>query len=197
MVDEALNTAQGISNYGMMAVTAGFFLVFAAISMVTCFKWFVRIINSTMDTQKKAMESLVRETKSQNEKLEDIAEGLKVETQLRIKTISNLIFDLGVENTLRMIERIKTENHIVDKEATEKKIESLVVNAHEDRNSKLDCFTYRGKKLSSYTDTKWIPLLATQVEGEVYSDHGEQLMRTNIETIFAKIKLDFYHNVNL
>lgn len=197
MVDNVINTAHSISDFGMLAVSAGFFLVLSALLMVACFKWFTRIINDTMGTQRKAMESLVSETKSQNEKLDDIAEGLKVETQLRIKTISNLVFDLGVENTLKMITRVKTENHIVDKDATEKKIQSLVTNAHDDRNSKLDCFTYRGKKLSNYTDRKWIPLLATQVETEVYSDHESALMRTNIETIFAKIKLDFYHNVNL
>jgi len=197
MIDNAINTAHSISDFGMLAVSAGFFLVLSALLMVACFKWFIKVINDTMSTQRKAMESLVTETKSQNEKLDDIAEGLKVETQLRIKTISNLVFDLGIENTLKMIVRVKTENHIADQDATKAKIKNLCTNAHEDRNSKLDCFTYRGKKLSCYTDPKWIPLLATQVETEVYSDHENGLMRTNIETIFAKIKLDFYHNVNL
>ena len=73
MIGDALNTAQSISNFGMLAVTAGFFLVLSAILMVTCFKWFMRVINNTMDNQKKAMEELVTETKSQNEKLDDIA----------------------------------------------------------------------------------------------------------------------------
>ena len=73
MIGDALNTAQNISNFGMLAVTAGFFLVLSAILMVTCFKWFMRVINNTMDNQKKAMEELVAETKSQNEKLDDIA----------------------------------------------------------------------------------------------------------------------------
>ena len=45
MIGDALNTAQSISNFGMLAVTAGFFLVLSAILMVTCFKWFMRVIN--------------------------------------------------------------------------------------------------------------------------------------------------------
>ena len=77
MIEDAINTAQSISNFGMLAVTAGFFLVLSAVLMVTCFKWFMRVINNTMDNQKKAMEELVTETKSQNEKLDDIAEGRK------------------------------------------------------------------------------------------------------------------------
>lgn len=197
MIEDALNTAQSISNFGMLAVTAGFFLVLSAVLMVTCFRWFIRVINNTMDTQRKAMVDLVEETKSQNEKLDDIAEGLKVETQLRVKTISGLVFDLGVENAVKMVERIKTENHIIDKEATEQKIRNLCTNLHDDRNSKLDCFTYRGKKLSSYTDDKWIDWVAEVVKNEVYSDHEQRLVRTNVETIYAKIKLEFYKNINL
>lgn len=197
MIGDAINTAQSISNFGMLAVTAGFFLVLSAILMVTCFKWFIRVINNTMDTQRKAMVDLVEETKSQNEKLDDIAEGLKVETQLRVKTISGLVFDLGVENAVKMIERIKTENHIIDKETTEQKIRNLCTNLHDDRNSKLDCFTYRGKKLSTYTDDKWIDWVAEVVKSEVYSDHEQRLVRTNVETIYAKIKLEFYKNINL
>lgn len=197
MIGDAINTAQSISNFGMLAVTAGFFLVLSAVLMVTCFRWFIRVINNTMDTQRKAMVDLVEETKSQNEKLDDIAEGLKVETQLRVKTISGLVFDLGVENAVKMIERIKTENHIIDKEATEQKIRNLCTNLHDDRNSKLDCFTYRGKKLSTYTDDKWIDWVAEVVKSEVYSDHEQRLVRTNVETIYAKIKLEFYKNINL
>lgn len=197
MIGDAINTAQSISNFGMLAVTAGFFLVLSAVLMVTCFRWFIRVINNTMDTQRKAMVDLVEETKSQNEKLDDIAEGLKVETQLRVKTISGLVFDLGVENAVKMIERIKTENHIIDKEATEQKIRNLCTNLHDDRNSKLDCFTYRGKKLSTYTDDKWIDWVAEVVKNEVYSDHEQRLVRTNVETIYAKIKLEFYKNINL
>lgn len=197
MIGDAINTAQSISNFGMLAVTAGFFLVLSAVLMVTCFRWFIRVINNTMDTQRKAMVDLVEETKSQNEKLDDIAEGLKVETQLRVKTISGLVFDLGVETAVKMIERIKTENHIIDKEATEQKIRNLCTNMHDDRNSKLDCFTYRGKKLSTYTDDKWIDWVAGVVKAEVYSDHEQRLVRTNVETIYAKIKLEFYKNINL
>ena len=59
------------------------------------------------------------ETKSQNEKLDDIAEGLKVETQLRVKTISGLVFDLGVETAVKMIEQVKPQ--------AEKRIKSRLV----------------------------------------------------------------------
>ena len=33
--------------------------------MVTCFRWFMRVINNTMDNQKKAMEELVKLSKEE------------------------------------------------------------------------------------------------------------------------------------
>lgn len=193
VIDGALKTSESITNFGMLAVTAAFFLVLSAILMVTCFRWFMKVINETMNTQRKTMEELVSETKSQNEKLDDISEGLRTETQLRIKTISNMAFDLAIEQTLLMIKKVKTENHIADKEATKNKIYRLVSNAHDDRNTKFDCFTYRGKKLSTYTKRTWIDNVAELVETEVYSEHSDNLMHTNIQACYANIRLDFYH----
>ena len=127
-----------------------------------------------------------------------IAEGLQPETQLRVKTLSNLLFDLSVEKVCRIIKKIREENYIVDKENTIKKIRTLLTNIHEDRNSKLDCFTYHGNKLSDYTDRKWIDQVAKVVEAEIYNVEGPNNARayTNIESVYANIRLEFYHNLN-
>lgn len=197
VISDSLNTAKTISDVGLTIVAAAFFLVISAGILISNYKWIKITINNMINVQQKTMSDLIDETRAQNEKLDDIAEGLKVETQLRVKTISSLVFDLGIENAIKMVERVKTENHIINKEATELKIKNLCANMHEDRNSKLDCFTYRGKKLSSYTSTEWIDWVTDTVRGEVYSDHEPRLVRTNIETVYARIKLEFYKNINL
>lgn len=215
-IDAALKTGESISNLGMMAVTAGFFLVLSAALMIVCFRWFMKMINMMMENQKKmidaqqksmqdmllnqqeSMKQLLEETKEQNQKLNDISEGLVPETLLRIKTISNVFFDLSVERVCRIIKRVREENHIKDREATKTKIRTLLTNHHEDRNSKLDVFHYRGRKLSSYTDTAWIEKVAKVVEGEIYNETGENNGRayTNVTAAYDSIKLDFYHNIN-
>lgn len=197
-VNAALQTGKGISEFGMMAMTAGFFLVLSALLMVACFRWFMKMIDEMLVSQKETMKQLLDETRTQNERLNDISEGLIPETQMRVKTISNMAFDLSVEKVCQIIKKVRAENHIADKQATGMKIHILLTNLHEDRNSKFDCFTYRGRKLSTYTSTAWIEQVAKIIESEIYNDAGENNGRayTNVESAYANIRLEFYHNLN-
>lgn len=205
VVNAALQTGKGISDFGMMAITAGFFLVLSALLMVACFRWFMNMVNQLMTSQKEinqdykdTMRQLLEETRAQNERLNVLSESLMPETQLRIKTLSNVFFDLSVEKVCRIIKKVREENHISDKEATARKIRTLLTNIHEDRNSKLDCFSYRGNRLSEYTEKKWIEQVAKAVEAEVYNENGANNGRayTNVESVYANIRLEFYHNLN-
>lgn len=205
VVNAALQTGKGISDFGMMAITAGFFLVLSTLLMVACFRWFMNMVNQLMTSQKEinqdykdTMRQLLEETRAQNERLNVLSESLMPETQLRIKTLSNVFFDLSVEKVCRIIKKVREENHISDKEATARKIRTLLTNIHEDRNSKLDCFSYRGNRLSEYTERKWIEQVAKAVEAEIYNENGANNGRayTNVESVYANIRLEFYHNLN-
>lgn len=205
VVNAALQTSKGISDFGMMAITAGFFLVLSALLMVACFRWFMNMVNQLMTSQKEinqdykdTMRQLLEETRAQNERLNVLSESLMPETQLRIKTLSNVFFDLSVEKVCRIIKKVREENHISDKEATARKIRTLLTNIHEDRNSKLDCFSYLGNRLSEYTEKKWIEQVAKAVEAEIYNENGANNGRayTNVESVYANIRLEFYHNLN-
>lgn len=197
-INAALETGKGISEFGMMAITAGFFLVLSALMMIACFRWFMKVINDVMTSQKDMLKELNEHIAENNYSMTRIAEGLSSETQMRIKTISNMAFDLSVEKVCRIIKKVRTENHIADKQATGIKIRTLLTNLHEDRNSKFDCFTYRGRKLSAYTSTEWIEQVASVIEFEIYNEAGENNGRayTNVESAYANIRLEFYHNLN-
>lgn len=197
VINPALEAGKGIGDLGMMAITAGFFLVLSALMWVTFFRWFMKVINDTMNAQRETFKELLTETRNQNIQLSNISEGLVPETQMRIKIVTNMAFDLAVERVCRIIKKVREENHISDKEATLEKIRQLIINLHEDRNSKFDCFTFRGKKLSSYTNQKWIEQVVKVVESEIYNDKGVSNQRafTNVEAAYAKIRLELYHNM--
>lgn len=183
--------ARGISEYGILVMVAAFFLVFAAGVML----W-------NMRTYKNLIERMVSEFSDKLDKVNsmmiDVAEGLVPETQLRIKNISNVYFDLATEQVCRMIKKVREENHIADHEATAQKVRTLLRNLYEDRNSRFDSFTYRGKKLSGYCNPEWIEWVAKAVEGELYNEAGPNNGRayTNIKAVYDNIKLDFYHRLN-
>ena len=196
-VDQALNVGKGISEFGMMAITAGFFLVLSAVMMVTFFKWFMKVINDILESHGKTMNELLEKTKEQNKTLETLSEGLMPENQLRIKTISNMAFDLAIEKVCRIIKKVREENNIADKEATEAKIRRLVSNVHNDIATKFDNFRYRGKFLSSYMDEKWIDGIVSIVQSELYNEAGPNNKRafTNVEAFYATVRIEMYQNM--
>ena len=143
--------AEGISNFGVMAVICAAFIVLSLLMWVAIFKWFKSIINSTMENYAKTMSELLETTNTQNELLNDIADGMRPATLLQIKNISNTCFDLAVERVCRIIKKVREENNIVNKEATRAKVRTLLCNLHEDRNSRFDNHRFRGKTLTQYT----------------------------------------------
>lgn len=197
MTDDAMTIAHGISELGMMAITAAFFLLLSALLWVACFRWFKSIIDNMIKGNTQMVSDLLVETRKQNDMLTDISEGLRPETQLRIKHTTGVFFDLAIEKVCRIVKKVREENHIVDKEATRSKIHTLILNIHDDRSSRFDCFNYRGKKLSSYINPEWVEWVAEVVEREVYSDtvnHGRAY--TNVQAVYERIKIDFYHRMN-
>lgn len=197
MINESLDTARTIGDVGMMAVTAAFFLVLAAMLMIACFRWFKSIINNMLDRNSKMIDELLKETRNQNGMLLDISEGLRPETQIRIKNTSSIYFDYAVEKVCRIIKKVREENHIIDRESTRKKIRTLLINLHDDRNSRFDYYTYRGKRLTSYTSPEWVDWVADVVEAEIYAESPNNgRSYTNVQAVYDRIKIDFYHKMN-
>ena len=197
-VNQVTQVAKGISDYGMMAITAAFFLLLSAAMMVALFRWFKSIIEQMMQDQKDSMHNLAEETRTQNDMLQDISEGLRPETLLRIRNLTGFAFDLSIEQVCRLIKRVREENHIIDHEATAAKIRKSLLVIHNDRNSRFDSFTYRGKSISEFCSSAWVEDVAKIVEGEIYNEDGANNARayTNIKLAYDNIKTDFYQRLN-
>jgi len=165
--------------------------------MIQIFKWFKSIIGDMITENGKTIDALLEETRAQNTMLEDVVEALKPETVLRIKNISKTEFDLSVHEVCAIIKTVKEQNHIADRAATETKVATLLVNLHEDRNSRLDYFKYKGKPLSQYVRHDWIDWVKDVVLKEVYAQTSSQeRTRSNVDAVYRRIKLDFYHNLD-
>lgn len=197
-ITDVTTVAHGISDFGMMAVTAAFFLILSAAMMVAIFKWFKAIIEQMMQDNKESLQELAKTTNAQNDMLQDISEGLRTETLLRIRNLTGFAFDLSIEQVCRLIKRVRQENHIIDHEATAAKIRKSLMVIHNDRNSRFDPFTYRGKPISDYCVIEWVEDVAKVVEGEIYNADGANNARayTNVKLAYENIKTDFYQRLN-
>ncbi|MBR6972115.1 MAG: hypothetical protein IKH89_05150 [Bacteroidales bacterium] len=196
-ISNVTGVAESIGNLGFMVVTAAFFLVLSALLMVACFRWFKNIINNMLSGNQKMVSDLLEETRNQNLMLSDLTEALKPETQLRIKQTTGAYLDLAVERVCRLILQVRKENHIADREATQRKVHTLLQNLHDDRKSKLDSYTYRGQKVSTYVNSEWVSWVELVFIQEVYREgFSESLARANVESIYGRIKLDLYQRMN-
>ena len=190
--------AKGISDYGMMAVTAAIYLLLSAAMMIAIFKWFKTIINRILGQQTESMKQLAEIQSENNRMLKFMSDGLKTETMLRIRNLTGFAFDLSVEQVCRLVKRIRKENHIADRQTTATKIRKCLQVIHDDRNSRFDPFTYGGKPLSDYCSKKWVEDVAKVIESELYHEDGENNARayTNIKLAYDNIKTDFYQRLN-
>lgn len=188
--------AKSIGDKGAMIVICAAFIVLSMAMWIAIFKWFKSIINSTLKHNVKMMNKLLETTNTQNDLLNEIADGMRPTTLLQIKSISNTCFDLSVERVCRIIKKVREENHITNREATHNKIRTLLCNLHEDRNSRFDNTKYKGKTLTQYTSPEWIDWVTAVVENEVYSEtQNNRRAYTNVEAVYARIRLDFYHRM--
>ena len=195
-VTQVVDVAKGISDYGALAVMGSAFIIISIIGQWSIFKWFKTIIDNLIKNTSCTMDELLNETKSQNSQLADIAEGLRSKTLLEIKDISKTCFDLSVEKVCHIIRKVKEENNIADKVQTREKIRTLLTNLHEDRNSRFDNHHFHGIALSFYTTRDWISWVEEVVVMEVYNEKQNDVRaRTNVETVYQKIKLDLYHRL--
>ena len=197
-VQNVSEVAKGISDYGMMAVTAAIYLLLSAAMMIAIFKWFKTIINRILGQQTESMRQLAEIQRENNRMLKFMSDGLKTETMLRIRNLTGFAFDLSVEQVCRLVKRIRKENHIADRKTTATKIRKCLQVIHDDRNSRFDPFTYGGKPLSDYCSKKWVEDVAKVVESELYNEDGENNARayTNIKLAYDNIKTDFYQRLN-
>ena len=197
-INAVTDVAQSIGDLGALVVIGAAFIILSLVMWIAIFKWFKSIINEILVQSKTDMQEILNETKKQNEMLCDVSEGLRTETQLRLKNLTGIAFDLSVEQVCRLIKRIREENHIADREATRKKIRKQLRIIHDDRNSRFDPFTYRGKCISTFCSDEWIDQVAVIVESEIYHEQGLNNKRayTNVKMAYDDIKLDFYHKMN-
>lgn len=196
-VTQTIDVAKGISDYGFGAIAAGAFVVLGIVMFLAMFTWFKNMLSQLVSDNVEKMNELLEETKRQNAMLLAIRDGLLDETMLQVKNTSSMAFDLSAYDVLEIINTVRKENNISNREATIQKIHKLVGNQYRCIKSKMDCYPFKGRHLSDYMKDDWVDKVSAIVEAEVYHDKGENANRehTNVFAAFDEIKLEFYNSI--
>ena len=197
-VQDYITVAKGISDFGVLIIIAAIFLVTSGSLMIACFKWFKHIINKTILETNSVLKNLTEESKKQTTLVKNLVYILEPETTLKVRNITEAYFDLALEQVCNLVPQIIRENHLNNKEAITSKLKNILTNLHDERDTYLAIFTYKGKPLSSYTSSIWIEWVLEAVLREIYTPEGRtpERIRTNLKTVYSRIKINFYNNIS-
>ena len=197
MTEQVMQTANGITNYGILVMISSIYLVLTAAMMIAIFRWFKSIINQILKQNKEMLAKIASETKGLASMIHDVSEQARDDSKMRAKTVISLYIENAITKVCRMIKRVREENNISDRDMTHNKVLQRTQVLYKQMESDLYTFSYRGKKISESMDERWVDEVVSVVEQELYNPAGVNNSRAyaNVSTVFTKIRTELEDNL--
>lgn len=192
--DNALRTAESISNFGILVVIAAFAIILCAVMIVYFFLSHRRMTKNMEEQNQRNNEALSVTLKELKDYLAPVSENARLSTLTALYSIAENNFKLSVENVLLIIERIREENNIDNEDATRRKLLRFITNIHNERKLYFTNFSYSGHTVDYYVDKKWIEQMVDIAFPEIYSQNKLRA-RTNIKQAYDSIYIEFKQNL--
>lgn len=196
-VQQVTEIAKGISDYGLMAVTAAFFLLLSAMMMIAIFRWFKSMINRMLE-QQEYLRQLLDILQDNNAAIKNLAERLEPETQMRIRNLTGFAFDLTVEQVCRLIKRVRKETTSSTMRQRQRRYESLSKSFMKTETAALTRSRITGSHCLTSAPLNGLKTWQRSFESEIYNADGENNARayTNVKLAYDNIKTEFYQRLN-
>jgi hypothetical protein len=195
-MSDVLDTAHGISELGILIMISAVYIVIT-ISLLGLFvKLFVNIVTKMLNQFQSKMDELLEETKGQTDKLELVSIGLRDESESRLRNLISMSLNDMCFDLVKSLCRIKSENHIDNKEATQLKIDRVIDTAFNSAKSKLSNYRYNRNTASEYLNPMWKEeikeLMIQNLYGEEFSI---QKINTDFTLLFDGFKMKIYNDI--
>lgn len=140
----SLELAEAASNYGALKIIFGVFMVIMLLIVLVFVSQSVFLIKR------------VQGISDVSDKIDNYFEGLS-ESDIGKEEANSMIREVLNHNSVLIkyyIIRVRSENHISDKENTELKIQRILKNIHSEASTFLNKFRYKSKPLGIYLDVE-------------------------------------------
>ena len=140
----SLELAEAASNYGALKIIFGVFMVMMLLIVLVFVSQSVFLIKR------------VQGISNVSDKIDNYFEGLS-ESDIGKEEANSMIREVLNHNSVLIkyyIIRVRSENHISDKENTELKIQRILKNIHSEASTFLNKFRYKSKPLGVYLDVE-------------------------------------------
>lgn len=196
-ISGGIEIGRSISEFGFMAIAAGFFIFIAILTMWFNYQVTKKLISNLVE--KKAIDE--KELSKSIDELTRYLEPMSNESLLRsidtLKRIAANEFELSVEKVCNIVANVKKENHIHDNpDYVKTKLKRLLTNVHKERTNYFVSFRHNGHPLSHYVNPKWTDMVYEVASREVFDDvENPDRTRSNVKAVYAEIEIDFMSNM--
>ena len=191
-VESGLAVAKGINEFGIMAVMSAFLLILSVVVIWTIIRRYMKMTDRNINGQNESMQELIAISKLQNEKLDDIRDGLADRTISQTKVIVESMLESDTEKTLRLLRSVRKENNIHDIPAVTEKVSRLIKNLSNRRYEALSQFTFHGRPLSVMIEEGWPKRVIDVLLKELTMEENNGRSYTNVTAIYEDILNNFY-----
>jgi len=195
-MDDAINVAKGIYEYGFSTMTLAFYLVVTGTMLFIVVRFFSRFLYKTMGIQQEVMNQLIINSDEQKNILMAIKESVNSNISSQNEIIANYMFKMDLHTIVREIHRIKEMNHIDDKEAVFLNLRQFLSNTFNKSKLNLALFAHDGTKLSNYMDETWLEITVQKCLEELYSkNYCIESCYRNLGIVMEDFKIDFFNKI--
>ena len=197
-IQDGLSTAKGISEFGMLAMAAGFYLVVTALMMIIFIRWFVSLVNRIFDTQQKSLDGVLISLNAQGVVIKQVKEAVTGEVYNQVRVLMYYAFEFNKHAICAsVIGHIKENNGLDNREAVSANVRALLNNLYRAMKTDIDTCAYNGNKLSAYCSDEWVNSIHDYCMTSIYDGknyHRDTYMR-GLDTQFERIKIEFFENL--
>jgi len=188
--------AKGITDFGFVTMTAAVFLILVFVSQWFQQRSFSKMLNNMIDKQQQMLSEILSTQNKMAGILDAINEDRKDEKYQKAKSYGQAWLEISKYKLYLLLIAIKTENHIEDREAVMRKVSLVVQNLHDERLSRFDLFSYKGKKLSDFCDSNWVDkVIKTSMDSLYADDYTDKRLYDNLDITFSEIINEYYKNL--
>ena len=128
--------------------------------------------------------------------IESMNEGMRETTLQQVKDFGKAMLENNKYKIGYDVYKIRKDNNIQDKEFVRIKLTSIITNAYNERNMRVDIITYKGKKLSSYINPAWLSKVIEIAFEAVYDDAMDYIRLTDrLDIIYKEVINDYFKNL--
>jgi len=197
-IQSTLHIAKGISDYGMTQMMAALMFVITGVVVFILVRQY-NASNRTNENISSVLLEIGTSLKNLNIKIDEMKDLLIAETYNQAKTVIKYILAYNKYQSLVFLGDTKDSDDLDNRDAVERKLRLFLENLHNRRNTDLDYFVYKGRKLSTFTNPAWIDglfeyLLECIYDGRPYSRDAYIFLFDNF---YEKMEVECLENLRI